>query len=121
MPPAQPADRPTPDTPPRQPWRRRWRVNVISAVLLAVAVVAAVILVTVITGRRQHDANRPLIAPPASTAQPTSAAQPTGAQPLQLTYGPQVTLPFTGLSRPGGVAVDAAGDVYVADSATIGC
>jgi serine/threonine-protein kinase len=25
-------------------------------------------------------------------------------------------LPFTGLSNPGGVAVDTAGDVYVADS-----
>jgi serine/threonine-protein kinase len=27
----------------------------------------------------------------------------------------QAVLPFTGLSKPGGVAVDAAGNLYVAD------
>lgn len=31
-------------------------------------------------------------------------------------YSPQVTLPFTGLGAATGVAVDAAGDVYVADT-----
>jgi serine/threonine-protein kinase len=31
-------------------------------------------------------------------------------------YGSQVTLPFTGLDTPNGIAVDAAGDVYVADT-----
>ena len=30
-------------------------------------------------------------------------------------YGPQVTLPFTGLSDPDSVAVDTAGDLYVVD------
>ncbi len=30
-------------------------------------------------------------------------------------YGPQITLPFTGLSDPVNVAVDSAGDVYVND------
>ena len=30
-------------------------------------------------------------------------------------YRPQVTLPFTGLNKPDGVAVDAAGTVYVID------
>ena len=73
MPPAQPADRLTADTgtPPRQSWWSRWRVSVISAVLVAVAVIAAAIFVTITTGRRQHDANRPVLAAPASTAQST--------------------------------------------------
>ena len=30
-------------------------------------------------------------------------------------YGPQVTLPFSGLSGPWGLAVDGAGDLFVAD------
>ena len=41
------------------------------------------------------------------------ASQTQTAQPA---HGPQVTLPFTGLNLPSGVAVDAAGNVYVADS-----
>jgi serine/threonine-protein kinase len=38
-----------------------------------------------------------------------------GPQHREPAYGPQVTLPFTGLSNPGGVAVDTAGTVYIAD------
>jgi len=85
-----PADRPPPDarTPPRQPWWRRQAI-VIPAALLTVAVIAAAI---VITSQRQENSNGP-----------------------QITYGPQVTLPFTGLSAPNGVAVDSAGNLYVAD------
>jgi serine/threonine protein kinase, bacterial len=36
-------------------------------------------------------------------------------QPSARSYGAQVVLPFTGLSSAGGVAVDAAGTLYVAD------
>jgi DNA-binding beta-propeller fold protein YncE len=33
----------------------------------------------------------------------------------EIHYGAQVTLPFTGLNEPAGVAVDTSGAVYVAD------
>ncbi len=97
-----PADRPPPDTgtPPRQPWWRR-RAIVIPASLVTVAVIAAAI---VITSQRHANSNGPQITLPTST------------QHHEPAYGPQVTLPFTGLSRPTGVAVDAAGNLYVTDS-----
>ncbi len=72
----------------------------IPAALLTAAVIAAAI---VITGQQQHNSNRPQITPPTSTGHREPA------------YGPQVTLPFTGLNKPGDVAVDTAGDLYVAD------
>ena len=101
VPPPRPADRPPPDT--GTPRRRRWwrrQAIVIPAALLTVAVIAAAI---VITSQRHENSNGPQITLPTST------------QHREPAYGPQVTLPFTGLDDPEGVAVDAAGDLYVAD------
>ena len=40
----------------------------------------------------------------------------TGISPqIAFTPGPQITLPFSGLKSPNGIAVDAAGDVFVSD------
>ena len=52
-------------------------------------------------------------------AQPSTAASSTATTAPQAVRNPQTTqveLPFTDLNRPGGVAVDTAGDVYVADT-----
>jgi serine/threonine protein kinase, bacterial len=98
-PPGSPADRPPPDTrtPPQRRWWRRQAI-VIPAALLTVAVIAGAV---VITSQQQRNSNDPQITPPTST------------QHREPAYGPQVTLPFTGLSRPCGVAVDTAGNLYV--------
>ena len=95
---ARPAENPPPDTrtPPRRPWWRR-RVIVIPTVLVAIVVaVVTVVQITVIFTLRQQ--------------QNWIALQTTPHA------GPQVTLPFTGLNQPEGVAVDAAGNLYVVDS-----
>jgi DNA-binding beta-propeller fold protein YncE len=75
---------------------------VIPAALLTVAIITAAIVIT----RQQHkNSNGPQITPPTSQ---TQTAQPA--------YGPQVTLPFTGLNKPDGVAADTAGDLDVTDT-----
>ncbi len=105
VPQPRPADRPPPDTgtPPQQPWWRRGAI-VIPVALLTVAVIAAI----VITSQQRKNSNGPQITLPTSQ---TQTARPA--------YGPQVTLPFTGLNGPRGVAVDAAGDLYVVDAGNI--
>jgi sugar lactone lactonase YvrE len=58
---------------------------------------------------------------PALTKHQPTASPPTAAiapTPAKRSYGPQVDLPFTGLKNPNGVAVDSAGNVYVADPAS---
>jgi ipoprotein LpqH len=89
----EPADRPPPDirTPPRQPWWRQQAI-VIPAALLAVVVIGVAIVIT----RQQHENSN-------------------GPQHREAASGAQVTLPFTGLNDPEGVAVDTAGDLYVTD------
>jgi sugar lactone lactonase YvrE/serine/threonine protein kinase len=90
-PPPRPADRPPPAT--RTPTQRQWWLRVgIPAVLLTVAVFAAIVII----GQQHRNSNGPQHREPA--------------------YGPQVTLPFTGLNQPFGVAVDALGNLYVTDS-----
>lgn len=93
VPSPEPADRPPPDTgtPPRQPWWRRQAI-VIPAALLAVVVIGIALVIT----RQQHQNSN-------------------GPQHREPAYGPQVTLPFTGLFIPSGVAVDTAGNLYVID------
>ena len=90
-----PKTRPDARTPPRHPWWRR-RVIVIPTVLLAIVVaVVTVAQITVIFTLRQQ--------------QNWIALQTTPHA------GPQVTLPFTGLNQPEGVAVDATSNLYVVD------
>ncbi|WAJ47090.1 serine/threonine-protein kinase PknD [Mycobacterium sp. Aquia_216] len=79
--------------PPRRWWRRP--VIVIPAALLTVAVVAAAAVIAV---NRSHG---PRTAPHAEHHDPP--------------YGPQITLPFTGLNHPADVEVDSRGNIYVAD------
>jgi sugar lactone lactonase YvrE len=88
-----PADLPPSDTGtlPRQPWWRRQAI-VMPAALLAVVVIGSAIGIT----RQQHQNSN-------------------GPQHREPAYGAQVTLPFTGLEFPQGVAVDTAGTVYITD------
>ncbi len=85
---ARPADRPPPDT--RTPTRRRWWLRVGIPAALTVAVIAAWI---VVNSQQRENSN--------------------GTQHRDPAYGPQVTLPFTGLDGPSHVAVDTAGNLYV--------
>jgi serine/threonine protein kinase, bacterial len=75
-----------PATPTRRWWRRQ--AVAIPAALLTAAIIAAAIVIT----NQQH----------------------TGTQHREPAGGRQVTLPFTGLKIPTGVAVDSAGNLYVA-------
>jgi hypothetical protein len=96
-----PADRPPPQigTPTRRQWWRR-KAIMIPAALVTVAVIAAI----VISGQQHKNSNGPQITLPTST------------QHREPTYGPQVELPpFTDIYGLAGVAVDAAGDLYVTD------
>ena len=93
----------------RPGWRRKNVVIPIAVVLAVVAVAALVIVVAVIPDRGPAGSTptaRPSSTTPASTATTTRGPA----------YGPQTELPFTGLNRPGGVAVDAPGGVYVSDN-----
>jgi hypothetical protein len=97
--PAKPAPPPLPVAPnsPQQPWWRRG-ATVIPAALLTVAVVTVAI---VVTSQQHKNPNSAQCTPPTST------------QHREPTYGPQITLPFTGFtgfSALDGVAVDSAGD-----------
>jgi DNA-binding beta-propeller fold protein YncE len=85
-------------------WWRRQRQRVKVALITTVVVILAAVGITVYLLR------------PHSPASQTQAAQPAPSGPTaQPAYGPQVALPFTGLNRPGGVAVDAVGNLYVTD------
>ncbi len=88
--------------------RPRGRTGWIVGGVVAVAVlVAALVAVVVFVG---HRASRPIQAAPASTE-----AAPTSIPPSHTTYSSQVVA-ATGIISPGGVAVDAAGDLYVTGS-----
>ncbi|MDT5350607.1 MAG: serine/threonine protein kinase, bacterial, partial [Mycobacterium sp.] len=96
----QPLQQSPPGWPPGTPTRhRRWLRVGIPAALLAVVVFAAIVITSQLYGKSNG---------PQSTQATTQHHEPT--------YGPQVTLPFTGLDSPWGVAVDSAGAVYVADA-----
>lgn len=71
----------------------------------ALSIVVAITAAIVITSRRQENSNSPQITLPTSQ---TQTAQPT--------CGSQVTLPFTGLNNPTGLAVDPAGNLHVTDA-----
>jgi serine/threonine protein kinase, bacterial len=104
-PPAQPPPPNWPPVPPTgHPWWQRPVILIPAAALLVVAVVGAFVI-----------ANRQ----PGSTTAPQTAqaALPSNSQPPKPTYGPQVTLPFTGITSPWGIAVDSADTVYVTEAA----
>jgi streptogramin lyase len=90
----------------------------IPAALLSLAAIAAAI---VLTGQQLHNSNAPqnpnapqnLNVPQSSNA--PQITPPTSTAHREPTYGAQVALPFTGLNQPGDVAVDTAGNVYVAN------
>jgi sugar lactone lactonase YvrE len=101
--PPRPAERPpaeieTPPPPSEQRPRRQVKVALSAAI---VVIVAAAIAIT----NQQHKNSNSL-----------QITRPTSTQLREPAYGPQATLPFTGLNEPDGVAVDAAGDLYVSDS-----
>ena len=100
VPPPRPADRPTPqiDTPTPPPEGQRPRRQPKWAGFAALIVILAVAGIVFLKHPIQH-----LL----FGADGTQTAQPA--------YGPQVTLPITGLDRPNGVAVDSRGALYVTD------
>lgn len=67
---------------------------------------------------RRHRRARPLAAGvlAAGLAGGLLVAGPAAASPAAAQFASQVTVPFTGLNGPSGVAVDKAGDVFAADS-----
>ncbi len=91
----------SPDTPTRHRW---WLLAGIPAALLGVVAVAAIVIIS-----------QPHQKPPPASSGP-QATQATSSPRHDPTYGPQSTLPFTGLASPWGVAVDSAGAVYVVDA-----
>jgi serine/threonine-protein kinase len=102
QPPAPPSRLPQQPVPPRR-YRSRWIIAGVAAVVILVA--GAVGIPAILRHRT-------------SEAAPTSHTVPTSAQTVPTSAksnSSQVALPFTGLKGPWGVAVDSAGDVYVAD------
>jgi serine/threonine-protein kinase len=90
-----PKTAPTPaTTAPSDRWRSRWAM--IATAVAAVVVVAAVITMLAVVGHPSSQKR---------TAQPSN----------QVSYSSQVVLPFAGLREPYAVAVDTAGNVYIAD------
>ena len=101
--PAGPTLPPQPATPTAR-GRRLSRRLTIALIAGAVALVGVLVAAVGIPALSRHG-------PPQSG--PTSAASPTSSA---RSYAAQMELPFTGLDHPNGVAVDAAGTLYVTDS-----
>ena len=100
VPRARPVDRPPPETttPPPPGGHRK-----------SLVIAAGAVIVVAVTATVGYLLTAPPAPPSGQTAQPTAPPSQT-AQPA---YGPQVTLPFTDRKGPRGVAVDAAGNLYV--------
>jgi serine/threonine protein kinase len=110
-PPPRPADRPPPQigTPP-PPWGHRPRRQPKLAGVAGVAALIVIMATAGITFKLLQPHSAPTQTP---TAQPAAPSGPTG-QPAPASG--QTVLPFTGLNRPDGVAVDTTGNLYVTDS-----
>nr|WP_253872681.1 serine/threonine-protein kinase [Mycobacterium gordonae] len=85
-------------------WRRK-SVVIPAAVLTAAAVTAATFVLL-------RD-NGPKVSRPVSASGSSVAALPPSP------YGPQTVLPFNGINRANGIAVDATGAVYVSDAMNV--
>jgi serine/threonine protein kinase, bacterial len=97
-----PPPQPAPPTPTRAGrLSRRTTIALIVGAVVIVAVVVAAVGIPALVGHRPTESS------PTSSAPPTSSAR---------SYGAQVVLPFSDLTNPNGMAVDAAGDLYVVDS-----
>jgi serine/threonine-protein kinase len=110
VPQRRPADRhPSPvSTPPRPQWRRdRRRVKwpLIAAVTVVLTTLTAASIVAYRLQSHPPTSQSPTAQPAASPGQAGQPASPSG----------QSVLPFSELGTPSGVAVDSAGNVYVAD------
>ncbi len=94
----------TPASPPHTPTLAsgisRRTIALIGGAIALVAVIAAAVGIPALVKHRPSQSS------PTSSSSPASSAR---------SYGAQIVLPFTGLNRPKGLAVDSAGDVYVAD------
>jgi serine/threonine-protein kinase len=119
--PPRPADRPSaPANPPSPSGRRRWSLVAAAAVVVLAAGVA---LVGYLQEPPSPASRTPVAAPAAPTGQTapplsqTAAPTPVAGQTVAPSAGgSQTELPFAGLTGPSGLAVNAAGDVYVADA-----
>jgi serine/threonine-protein kinase len=121
-PPPRPADRlPAPtDTPQPSRRRRRWPLVAAAAVILLAASAALVGYLRPPSPVSQNPTAQPVV----PTGQASAPVGQTAQQPTPVTgqtvapsaAGEQTQLPFTGLTGPSGLAVDGAGDVYVADA-----
>ena len=89
------------------------RINIVTGVVTIIAISAMTVACQ--PNRSTNPGTSTTVVTQTATATggaPTSASATQSAAP----QGPAVVLPFTGLNRPTGVAVDIAGAVYVTDS-----
>lgn len=96
-------------------------LTVIGAVAIALAAGLLILVIAAVPAMLgHHSSSLSAPSPPRSSPAPASQRAVPSSQPSQTIPTPQTTqvqLPFTGLRRPNGVAVDQAGNVYVADGA----
>lgn len=98
-----------PTGPPPEPSRHKKRAGGLSRVTKIALIASAVALVAVIAaavGMRVIVGNRPSASHATSSVSPPTSSE---------THSAQTVLPFSGLNSPGAIAVDSAGNVYVAD------
>jgi serine/threonine protein kinase, bacterial len=118
LPPTGPALPPAPAPPAKTGVRglsRRAKIALIAGAVAVVAVIAAAVGIPAMVGHRPSGSapTSSESSPRSSASSPTSSSAPTSSG---RSYSAQVVLPFTGLNGPVGVAVDAAGNLYVADN-----
>ena len=106
----QPPTQSAPTGPPPQRARHKQRARGLSRLTKIALIASAVAIVAVIAAAVGMPA---IVGHGPSGSSPTSSESPTTSS--ERTHSAQTVLPFTGLSGPKGVAVDAAGNLYVVD------